>query len=163
MRNSGAQRIQGVTLTAQSRGGVFACRGRRWRRGSRRNCSPYCRTIAAAGFSRIPTPPRSLTYAHSAAMRRTTSSAVNIGAICHLDTQVLQATQLVVLNASRPQAYRFSRRDTHVDIWRTAALMLKSYGRNPWSKAARAPRPRGRWRSRRHSDLARDYRYRRNP
>src|SRR5215469_12494349 len=145
-------------------GGPSACR-----KGSRASAARGAgkelarKRIAAAGFSRIPTPPRSLTYAHSAAMRRTTSSAVNIGAICHLDTQVLQATQLVVLNASRPQAYRFSRRDTHVDIWRTAALMLKSYGRNPWSKAARAPRPRGRWRSRRHSDLARDYRYRRNP
>ena len=44
-----------------------------------RNCSPYCRTIAAAGFSRMPTAPRSSTNAHSAAMRLTTSSAVKIG------------------------------------------------------------------------------------
>jgi len=36
-------------------------------------CSPYCRTIAAAGLSRIPTSPRSSTKAHSAAIRRTTS------------------------------------------------------------------------------------------
>jgi hypothetical protein len=31
------------------------------RRGCRRNCSPYRRTIAAAGSSRMPTPPRSST------------------------------------------------------------------------------------------------------
>jgi hypothetical protein len=37
------------------------------------NCSPYLRTIAAAGCSRIPTPPLSSTKAHSAAMRLTTS------------------------------------------------------------------------------------------
>ena len=40
-----------------------------------------CRTIAAAGLSRIPTPPRSPAKVHSAAMRLTTSSAVNIGAM----------------------------------------------------------------------------------
>jgi hypothetical protein len=31
----------------------------RLRRGTRWNCSPYCRTIAAAGSNRMPTPPRS--------------------------------------------------------------------------------------------------------
>jgi hypothetical protein len=35
-----------------------------------RDCSPYSPTIAAAGFSRMPTPPRSSTKAHSAAIRR---------------------------------------------------------------------------------------------
>lgn len=44
--------------------------------GPSRNCSPYWRTISTAGFMRMPTPPRSSTKAHSAAMRLTTSSAV---------------------------------------------------------------------------------------
>jgi hypothetical protein len=61
-------------------GGGFGrrfCFGRtgRW------NCSPYWRTIAAAGFSRMPTAPRSPMKVHSAAIRLTTSSGVNIDAM----------------------------------------------------------------------------------
>jgi hypothetical protein len=43
--------------------------------------APYRRTIAAAGWSRMPTAPRSSMKVHSAAIRLTTSSAVNIAAI----------------------------------------------------------------------------------
>jgi hypothetical protein len=64
-----------------SSGGAFGERSVCFRRVAARNCSPYCRTIAAAGFSRIPTPPRSSTKAHSAAIRLTTFSAVKIGGI----------------------------------------------------------------------------------
>jgi hypothetical protein len=39
---------------------IISDRGRRLRRGAR-NCLPYCRTIAAAGSSRMPTPPPSST------------------------------------------------------------------------------------------------------
>ena len=64
----------------QRSGGGFGGRGCRFRRGAR-NWFPYCRTIAAAEFSRIATAPRSSTKVHSAAMRLTTSSGVNIGGI----------------------------------------------------------------------------------
>jgi hypothetical protein len=68
-------------------------------------------------------------YAHSAAMRRTTSSAVNIAAIgCHLDTVALQAMQLSVLNISRPQECCVRRVIPEIDIWRAANLILKRYG-----------------------------------
>jgi hypothetical protein len=43
--------------------------------------SPYWRTITAAGFKRMPTAPRSSMKVHSAAIRLTTSSGVNIDAI----------------------------------------------------------------------------------
>ena len=75
-----SQRRAADCFVTQSRRGGFADRGRRWRRGAR-NCSPYRRTIAAAGFRRMPTAPRSSTKVHSAAIRLTTSSGVNIGAI----------------------------------------------------------------------------------
>jgi hypothetical protein len=57
--------------------------GRRFcfRPAGRRNCSPYWRTIAAAGSKRMPTAPRSSMKVHSAAIRLTTSSGVNIDAI----------------------------------------------------------------------------------
>jgi phosphoadenosine phosphosulfate reductase len=45
--------------TIQRKGVGFTGRGRRCRRGQ--NCSPYRRTIAAAGSSRMPTPPHSST------------------------------------------------------------------------------------------------------
>jgi hypothetical protein len=41
----------------------------------------YGRTIAAAGFRRMPTAPRSSMKVHSATIRLTTSSGVNIAAI----------------------------------------------------------------------------------
>jgi len=44
-------------------------------RGDRRNCSPYCRRIAAAGLNRMPTPPRSSTAAATSA--RCGSTAVS--------------------------------------------------------------------------------------
>jgi len=69
------------TVADHSRDGGFGERRVCLRRGARWSCSPYCRTIAAAGSSRMPTPPRSSTKAHSGAMRRTTPSAVNIGVI----------------------------------------------------------------------------------
>jgi hypothetical protein len=61
---------------SQSRGGGFGVLVRR-RGGALRNCSPYWRTIAAAGRSRMPTSPLPPIKVHSAAMRRTTCSAVN--------------------------------------------------------------------------------------
>lgn len=72
-------------LTGNNREGCRAVpvaggrRGRRGFGGPSRNCSPYRRTRAIAGLRRMPTPPRSSTKAHSAAMRRTTSSAVKLG------------------------------------------------------------------------------------
>jgi hypothetical protein len=61
---------------SQSRGGGFDLRGRRGG-GARRNCSAYWRTRAAAGPIRMPTSPLALIKAPSAAIRRTTSSAVS--------------------------------------------------------------------------------------
>ena len=48
--------------TAQSSADGFSDRGRRRVRGAL-NWSPYCRTIATAGSSRMPTPPRSSIWA----------------------------------------------------------------------------------------------------
>src|SRR5438309_8519816 len=73
------QHEQGLTSDHSSLGG-FGDRRACLRLGAR-NCCPYCCTIAAAGFRRIPTAPRSSTKAHSAAIRLTTSSAVIIGGI----------------------------------------------------------------------------------
>jgi hypothetical protein len=56
-----------LRATHNSRVGLVVCRC--VRRVRRRNCSPYCRTIAAAGYRRMPTPPRSSMKAHSAAIR----------------------------------------------------------------------------------------------
>jgi hypothetical protein len=47
--------------TGYKNGSGFGDRRTGLRRGCRRNCSPYRRTIAAAGSSRMPTPPRSST------------------------------------------------------------------------------------------------------
>jgi hypothetical protein len=70
-------------------------------------------------------------------MRRTTSSAVNIGAICpHLDTRVLQTPQLLVLKLSRPQACSIRRVIPEIDIWRAADLMLKRYGEKALEESA---------------------------
>ena len=55
----------------------FGPLGGRRRGGALRNCSPYWRTMAAAGRSRMPTSPLAPIKVHSAAMRRTTSSAVS--------------------------------------------------------------------------------------
>ena len=76
----GCKRYDQNLPSIQRRGVDLADRGRRGRRGAR-NCSPYCRTIAAAGSRRIPTAPRSSMKVHSAAIRLTTSSGVNIAAI----------------------------------------------------------------------------------
>ena len=96
----------------QSRDGGFGARRGCLRRGARRNCSPYCRTIAAAGLRRIPTPPRSSTYAHSAAMRRTTSSAVNIAAIAATLTRRFATHAIMGVKCISTASVRFSRRDT---------------------------------------------------
>ena len=62
-------------------------------------------------------------------MRRTTSSAVNIGAISrHLDTQLSKPRNLSPLNVSQPQAWNFRCVIPELDIWRAAALMLKRCG-----------------------------------
>jgi hypothetical protein len=66
----------------------------RW--AARRNCSPYCLTIAAAGLSRMPTPPRS-------SQRRTRRQfagrhpRVNIGTIC-CDLDTLKADWLMAIH-----------------------------------------------------------------
>jgi hypothetical protein len=76
----------------------------------------------------MPTPPRSSTYAHSAAIRRTTSSAVNIAAIGrHLDTQLRQPAITGVKHLSTASG-DFPRVIPEIDIWRAATLMLKRYG-----------------------------------
>jgi hypothetical protein len=49
----------------------------------------------------MPTPPRSSTYAHSAAMRRTTSSAVNIAAIVATLTRSLASAGTLDANGNR--------------------------------------------------------------
>ena len=62
-------------------------------------------------------------------MRRTTSSAVNIGAISrHLDTQLSKPRNLSPLNVSQPQAWNFRCVIPELYIWRAAALMPKRYG-----------------------------------
>jgi hypothetical protein len=78
----------------RSNGGGF---GRRFcfRRTGRRNCSPYWRTVAAAGFNRMPTAPRSSMKMHSAAIRLTTSSGVNIDAIISPGGMIPEAIVLI--------------------------------------------------------------------
>ena len=44
--------------------------------------------------------------------------------------------QLLVLNASRPQACNFSRVIPEIDIWRAANLMLKRYGEKALEQSA---------------------------
>jgi hypothetical protein len=112
-----------------SNGGAFGERRVCFRRVAARNCSPYCRTIAAAGFSRMPTPPRSSTKAHSAAIRLTTSSAVKIGGIS-LPWQTCAgfSSQAPVLNLYRSRASSLPGVIPEIDIWRAAQLMLKRYG-----------------------------------
>jgi hypothetical protein len=75
-----------------SKGGGFARRFC-FRRAGRRNCSPCWRTIAAAGLRRMPTAPRSSMKVHSAAIRLTTSSGVNIDAIAITSTSAIQRDQ----------------------------------------------------------------------
>jgi len=104
-----------------SRGGGFADRGRRWRRGAR-NCSPYWRTIAAAGFSRIPTPPRSSTKVHSAAIRLTTSSGVNIGAIP--PPRDAAGSGLKPLSMAAAQLFRRNTRDRQLAVGAADARAL---------------------------------------
>jgi hypothetical protein len=112
--------------------------GRRFcfRRGGRRNCSPYWRTIAAAGLRRMPTAPRSSMKVHSAAIRLTTSSGANIDVITVTSfarsqppcTSGHAAGRVLSLYRQRP--YSFSGMIPEIDIWRTAQLMLKRYGDN---------------------------------
>ena len=64
----------GIVPLSDGAGGRRGCRGFG---GPSRNCSPYQRTRAITGLRRMPTP-RSSTKAHSAAMWRTTSSAVKL-------------------------------------------------------------------------------------
>ena len=63
--------------------------------GPRAGNAAYCFSIAAAGSSGLPTPPRSSTKTHSAAMCLTTSPAVEIGAILrrprHVSLQTRQS------------------------------------------------------------------------
>jgi len=107
------------------------------RRGTR-NCSPYCRTIAVAGLNRIPTPPRSSTKAHSAAIRLTTSSAVKIDVISTTSKACASLIrQSLALNFYRPGGCSFRRVIPEIDIWRIADLMLKHYGDNAQAESAR--------------------------
>ena len=62
-------------------------------------------------------------------MRRTTSSAVNIGAISrHLDTQLSKPRNLSPLNVSQPQAWNFHAIIAAKRLPRAAAVMLKRCG-----------------------------------
>ena|SRR5271167_883040 len=118
---------QGLTSDQSSLGG-FGDRRACLRLGAR-NCSPYCRTIAAAGFRRIPTAPRSSTKAHSAAIRVTTSSAVNIGGIPLPPPSVRRhAFASSGLSLYRTLSGKFSRVISELEIWRAANLLLKRYG-----------------------------------
>jgi hypothetical protein len=112
--------------------GVFGGRRPCLRRGAL-NCSPYCRTIATASCRRMPTAPRSSTKVHSAAMRLTTSSGVNIGAIGHHP----ETNPGVVLNLYRQRACNSCGVIPEIDMWRVANLMLKRYGDNAEAESAR--------------------------
>lgn len=123
---AGAQETARGRLTDHNSVGGFGERRACWRRGAW-NCSPYCRTIAAAGLSRIPTAPRSSMKAHSAAIRLTTSSAVNIGAIpLPQDVRCPSFTRFG-LNVYRSRTHSFGTVIPEIDIWRAANLMLKRY------------------------------------
>jgi len=82
----------------------FGARGCR-RRGGTRNCSPYRRTIAAAGSRRTPTAPRSSTSVHSAAIRLRASAGVSIAVIPHH----FEASPVLVVNLYRRQSRNFCR------------------------------------------------------
>ena len=121
------QNEQDLTSNHSSLGG-FGDRRACLRLGAR-NCSPYCRTIAAAGFRRIPTAPRSSTKAHSAAIRLTTSSAVNIGDIPLPPSSVRRHVFASSgLSLYRTLSGKFSRVISELEIWRAANLLLKRYG-----------------------------------
>jgi hypothetical protein len=104
-------------------GGGLGGRGCRIRRGAR-NWLPYCRTIAAAGSSRIPTAPRSSTKVHSAAMRLTTSSGLILApSKHHLETPVRPV--ISSLKRSLTADVQLWSVIPEIDIWRAAQLMLK--------------------------------------
>jgi hypothetical protein len=73
-------------------------------------------------------------------MRRTTSSAVNIGAIFAATlTRRFARNAIVGLNLSRSRACNFLRVIPEIDVWRAASLMLKRYDeRAPDESSARA-------------------------
>ena len=78
----------------------------------------------------MPTAPRSSTKVHSAAIRLTTSSGLNIGATLHyLELQT-------VLNRYKPRSCRFCSVIAEIDIWRAAQLMLRRYGEKAEEESA---------------------------
>ena len=126
-RTGTEQNEQGLASDHSSFGGFGDCRA--CLRFVARNCSPYCRTIATAGFKRIPTAPRSSTKAHSVAIRLTTSSAVNIGGIPLPPPSVLRyAFTSPGLSLYRRLSSKFLRVISELEIWRAANLLLKRYG-----------------------------------
>jgi hypothetical protein len=85
----------------------------------------------------MPTPPRSSTKAHSAAIRLTTSSAVKIGGISiPWQTCAGFSSQALVLNLYRSRASSLPGVIPEIDIWRAAQLMLKRYGEKAEAESA---------------------------
>jgi hypothetical protein len=87
----------------------------------------------------MPTPPRSLTNAHSAAFRLTTPSAVNIDVIRYdlTDAAVSLLRRSPVLKVYRPQTRNIGDVIPEIDMWRVANLMLNRYGSNAELESAR--------------------------
>ena len=96
----------------QSRGGGFGARRVCLRRDARRNCSPYCRTIAAAGFSRIPTPPRSSTMrTRLQCAARHPPRSIALPSVATL-TRSLKTHAIMGVKRISTASVRFSQRDT---------------------------------------------------
>jgi hypothetical protein len=70
---------------------------------------------------------------HSAAIRLTTSSGVNIAAIAHLDAAA------PVLNLYRRRSCSFRGVIPEIDIWRAAQLMLMRYSEQTLEESAARP------------------------
>jgi len=112
----------------QSRGGGFGARRVCLRRDARRNCSPYCRTIAAAGFSRIPTPPRSSTMrTRLQCAARHPPRSIALPSVATL-TRSLKTHAIMGVKRISTASVRFSQRDTRDRYLACRHLMLKRYG-----------------------------------
>jgi len=90
----------------------------------------------------MPTAPRSSMKVHSAAIRLTTSSGVNIDVITVISIYAIAACTLApghaagqVLSLYRQRPYSFSGMIPEIDIWRAAQLMLKRYGDNAFNES----------------------------
>jgi hypothetical protein len=86
---------------------------------------------------RMPTPPRSSIKVHSAAIRRTTSSAVNTGGILRATPGGMFASKAILgVKRFSTASVHFRRVIPEIDIWRAANLMLKRYGEKALEESA---------------------------